>query len=270
MATQSAEAIGVGNQTGSFTQLADRWIYVFMAALFFATVLVGFIPTSLQKLAAVDGGQRPPLPGFMHFHAFMMGTWMMLLLAQTTLSAMGNMRWHTKLGFASVAVAPAVLVSMVGVAGATLTQLALMPAGMMPAEALSGAKFALSNILLEQIRVVFLFPAFIIWALLVRREDPETHKRLMILAIVPTLPAAIDRIDWIPTTLPGSPVSMHVTQLLWFAPALAYDLWRRGRLHKAYVIGIGLNLPFVVFSYLAWGTDWWLAMAPTIFGIQSW
>ena len=270
MATQSAEAVGVKVQAGSFAEFADRWIYVFMAALFFATVLTGFIPTSLQKLAAVDAGQRPPLPGFMHFHAFMMGTWITLLLVQTTLMATGNKGWHMKLGLVSIAVAPAVLVSMVGVAGATLTQLALMPAGMMPDEALSGLKFVLSNILLEQIRIVFLFPALIIWALLVRREDPETHKRLIIIATVPALSAAIDRIAWIPSTLPESAASMYITQLLWLAPALIYDLWRRGRLHKAYVIGIALNLPFIVFSYFSWGTDWWLAAAPTIFGIESW
>lgn len=38
------------------------------------------------------------------------------------------------------------------------------------------------------------------WALLVRREDPETHKRLIIIATLPLLSAAIDRIAWLPTT----------------------------------------------------------------------
>jgi hypothetical protein len=241
-----------------------------MAALFFATVLTGFIPTSMQKLAAVAAGERMPLPGFMHFHAFMMGTWITLLLVQTTLMATGKKGWHMKLGLVSVAVAPAVLVSMVGVTGATFTQLATLPAGVMPAEALSDVKFFLSNILLEQIREVLLFPAFIIWALLVRREDPEMHKRLIIIATLPLLSAAIDRVTWLPSTLPASPASMYITQLLWLAPVLIYDLWRRGRLHRAYVIGIGLNLPFMLFSYLSWGTDWWLATAPTIFGIQRW
>jgi hypothetical protein len=159
---------------------------------------------------------------------------------------------------------------MVGVTGATFTQLATLPAGVMPAEALSDVKFFLSNILLEQIREVLLFPAFIIWALLVRREDPEMHKRLIIIATLPLLSAAIDRVTWLPSTLPASPASMYITQLLWLAPVLIYDLWRRGRLHRAYVIGIGLNLPFMLFSYLSWGTDWWLATAPTIFGIQRW
>lgn len=270
MAIQSAEAVALKVQAGSFAEFADRWIYVFTAALFFATVLAGFIPDSMQKLDAVAAGTRPPLPGFMHFHAFMMGTWITLLLTQTTLMATGKKRWHMKLGIVAVAVAPAVVVSMVGVAGAALTQLATVPAGVMPAEALSNAKFALTNILLEQIRMVFLFPALVIWALLVRREDPETHKRLIIIATLPLLSAAIDRITWLPGTVPASPASIHITELLWLAPVLIYDLWRRGRLHRAYVIGIALNLPFVLFSYFSWGTDWWLRSAPKIFGIQSW
>lgn len=41
-------------------------------------------------------------------------------------------------------------------------------------------------------------------------------------------------------------------------------------LHKAYVIGIALNLPFSLFSFLAWGTDWRLATAPKILGIPRW
>jgi hypothetical protein len=42
-------------------QAADRWIFVFMAAFILATVLVGFVPASLGKIAAVQSGQRPPL-----------------------------------------------------------------------------------------------------------------------------------------------------------------------------------------------------------------
>src|SRR6476469_8077769 len=68
----------------------DRWIYVFMAAWFIAIVLTGFIPDSLNKIAAVQAGQRPPLPLVMHAHAVLMGSFLLLLLAQTTLVATGR------------------------------------------------------------------------------------------------------------------------------------------------------------------------------------
>jgi hypothetical protein len=45
----------------------DRWIFVFMAAWFIAIVLTGFIPDSLEKIAAVKAGERPPFPLVLHF-----------------------------------------------------------------------------------------------------------------------------------------------------------------------------------------------------------
>ena len=40
--------------------------------------------------------------------------------------------------------------------------------------------------------MIVLFVTFVSWALLVRRRDSETHKRLLILATLLPLPAAID------------------------------------------------------------------------------
>jgi len=51
-------------------------------------------------------------------------------------------------------------------------------------------KAIVSNLALPQIRVGVLFPVVVGWALWVRRTDPDTHKRLMILATVPKLMGA--------------------------------------------------------------------------------
>ena len=59
MATRAAEAVGLNAGKGAFAALADRWIWTFMAALFFATVLPGFVPDSINMMAAVDAGERP-------------------------------------------------------------------------------------------------------------------------------------------------------------------------------------------------------------------
>ena len=270
MATQAAEAVGIGSGAGSLAALADRWIYVFMAALFFTTVLTGFIPDAANLLDQVNTGERPPLPGFMHIHAILMGAWISLLLAQSALMATGNRALHMKLGIASVVLAPAVVASMVGIVASDFTMLATLPPEAAAAPQVIENKALLSNLLLEQVRPVLLFPALVIWALLVRREDPEMHKRLLIFATLLPMPAAIDRITWLPNSMPGSATSVHITMLIWLAPVLLYDIWRRGRIHRAYVIGIALNLPFIVFSQWAWGTDWWLATGPKLFGIHSW
>ena len=42
----------------ALTAFIDRWIYVFMAVMLIALVLIGFVPDSLQIIAAVEAGQR--------------------------------------------------------------------------------------------------------------------------------------------------------------------------------------------------------------------
>jgi hypothetical protein len=269
MSTQAADAVGF-KATTSLAGFADRWIWTLMAALFLVTVLVGFVPTSILKLEAVSSGARPPLPGFMHFHAVVMGLWIALLLAQSALMATGNRASHMTLGMISVVLIPAMVIGMVGVTSANFTQLVTAAPGLIPEDVLIERKITLSNLLLAQIRSVFLFSTLSFLAVLVRKEDPQTHKRLMFVATVPMLPAAVDRMGWLHELVQiEQPLFMNVTVLALLAPLLMYDLWRRGSLHKAYVIGIAANLAFIIPMHVAWDTDWWLAMAPRILGIEN-
>ena len=100
-----------GHGPANLTAFVDRWIFVFMAAFLLAAALAGFIPDSLEKVAAVESGRRPPLPPVMHMHAVLMGTWLTLLLAQTTLMATGQARYHRQLGMASLVLAPAIVLT---------------------------------------------------------------------------------------------------------------------------------------------------------------
>jgi len=241
-----------------------------MAGLYVVTVLTGFIPDSIGLLKAVDAGQLPPLPPIYHAHALLMGSWLLLLLTQTSLMATGRRELHKKLGLMAVVLVPLVVLAMVGIVHSSWTRVATIPASAMAPEALSQLKVLVSNILLVQIRILVLFPGLIIWAILVRRTDPEAHKRLMILAVLLPLPAAVDRMTWLPTSMPGSPTSIHLYSLLLLLPVLIYDIFRRGRIHRAYVIGVVLNLPLVMASYLLWNSSWWLAVAPQLVGVKGW
>jgi hypothetical protein len=89
----------------------DRWIYVFTAASFIAITLAGFVPSSLAKIAAVQAGERPPFPAIMHVHAVLMGSFLLLLLAQTTLVATGRCDLHRRLGLVAMVLAPALVVA---------------------------------------------------------------------------------------------------------------------------------------------------------------
>src|SRR6476646_7212904 len=88
----------------------DRWIFVFMAVWFIAIVLAGFIPDSLEKIAAVQSGARPPFPLVLHFHAVLMGSFLLLLLTQATLMATGRCELHKRVGIVAFALVPALVV----------------------------------------------------------------------------------------------------------------------------------------------------------------
>jgi hypothetical protein len=253
----------------SITRFIDRWIYVFMAGLLIATALVGFIPDSLSKIGAVQMGRRGPFPAVLHVHAALMGSWLCLLFAQSWLMATHRPASHRKLGMLSLALMPAIVATGFILLPTMREQLWQAAQAAPPAIAaqLQEVLAMTANILLLQLRVGILFPLFVVLALLARRKDPGTHKRLMILAAVLPIPAAIDRMTWLPATMPESAASTDLYMLLWAAPMFAWDLYRSGRVHRAYVIWFGVNLPFIALTHTLWGSQWWAAMVPRIVGV---
>ncbi|MBN9504832.1 MAG: hypothetical protein J0I69_02305 [Altererythrobacter sp.] len=247
----------------TIAQLIDRWIYVFMAALFVATALVGFVPDSIKQVAAVNAGERPAFPVILHVHAVLMGAWLLLLLVQTGLAATGRQALHMKLGLTAFALLPAIVAASYLLVSASFASLWSAPVD------LRETKIFASNVLLSQIRIGLLFPLLVGWALLARRRDSGLHKRLMILATVLPLSAGIDRIGWLPTARPESPLADHVWIVLWILPMLAWDIWRSGRIPRAYVIWAAANLPFIIATHLLWNTPWWLATAPRLMGVAG-
>lgn len=263
------ETIGAEPATGGFARFADRWIYVFMAGLFICTVLLGFIPDSMAKLAAVRAHQRPPFPPIMHVHALLMGSWLSLLLIQALLMATGRRALHRKLGLLATVLVPLMLVAMVLIVKMGFERVAAAAAAPgVDSAAISNLRLLLSTLLPEQIRSALLFGVFTGWALWVRNRDSEMHKRLMVLATLMPLPAGIDRIRWLPSTLPASADSLCLYTLLWLTPVLIYDLVRRGRIHRAYLIGVGLNLPLMVAAHFIVRSPRWLAAAPRLLGMH--
>jgi hypothetical protein len=260
---------GRASGAGAVVAFVDRWMFVFMAGLFFATVLVGFIPDSFGLVRAVQTGARPPLPPILHVHAVLMGSWITLLLVQATLVATGHRAFHRQLGLASLVLAPAMVLAGLILVPTLYHQLwAAVQTAPPPVAAQLKPNLALAaNIMLGQIRVGILFPLFVALALLARRSDPGTHKRLMILATVGPLPAAIARIHWLPSTMPGNPASADLDTLLWILPMFAWDLYRQGRAPRAYWIWAGANAPLLIAEYALWGSPWWLATVPKLMGL---
>ncbi|MEQ1509345.1 MAG: hypothetical protein ABL909_02955 [Sphingopyxis sp.] len=257
-----------GESDSLWVTLIDRWIYVFMAALFIATTLAGFIPDSLDKIAAVEAGQRPPFPPVLHVHAVLMGSWLMLLLAQTTLMATGNANHHKKLGLASFVLAPAIILTGIILVPTIYGQVwdAVQTAPPDMVDAARGGLAIRTDVMLLQMRAGLLFALFVFLAVRARRTDSGFHKRMIILATLVPLPAAINRIAWLPATMPESPLMLDILTLILISPMFFWDLFRLGRVHRAYIVWFALWLPAVVAVHLLWGSDWWQATAPRLLG----
>ena len=247
----------------------DRWIFVFMAAWFIAIVLAGFIPDSLMKVEMVRAGQRPPFPLVLHMHAVLMGAFLLLLMAQTTLMATGRRAMHMQLGIAGLVAAIAIVI--VGfILIPTMYHQLWNSAQAAPPEAKAPLLEAVriwDNITLLQIRIGILFPLFLAIGLKARGMNAGLHKRMMILATAMPLPAGIDRIPWLPHTMPASPWSVDLYTLLAISPMLVWDVVRNGRVHRAYWIVLAAYLPFAVAVHALWNTDWWHSMVPRLMGV---
>jgi hypothetical protein len=234
--------------------LEERHVFVFMAALLMALTLAGFVPSSLDKISAVQSGERPPFPLVLHLHAGLMGAWLLLLLTQSALASGGRRGLHRFLGIVGLAMVPVILVTGVWLIQVTWQGLwSPQTAAAMPPQALAETKVFVSNILLLQGHALILFPVLIAWAIAVRRTDPDTHRRLMILGTAVPVMAGLDRL----ATALGLPT----------APLLAWDLVRYRKVHRATWIWLTTNAPFVMATSLLWGSSWWLERAPRLMGM---
>ena len=91
---------------------------------------------------------------------------------------------------------------------------------------------------------------------------------MMLLATLVLLSdAAIARMNWLPyNEFPKRYLAVHICLLLLLVPVLLHDLIRRGRIHRAWVWGLALTLPWVVATELVWGSHWWREFGPKLVG----
>jgi hypothetical protein len=253
----------------SRTNVIDRWIYVFTAASLIAIVFAGFIPDSFMKVAAIGAGQRAPFPPILHVHAVLMGSFLLLLLAQTVLVATDRRTWHMQLGVGAMVLAPAIVISGF-ILVPTIYHSVWNAAQIAPApvrQQLQGVLPILDDILLLQLRAGVLFSICMWIALRSRIKDSGVHKRLIFLAIATALPAAFDRIQWLPTTMPNHPIGTDLYSILAFSPMFVWDLIRNRSLHRAYLIWAAFFLPVTAMIYTFWDKPWWHATARYIMGV---
>jgi hypothetical protein len=271
MATIAETLTGIDSRTDTLSgtpraHAIDRWIFVAMATWFIAIVLTGFIPDAMMKVEMVKAGARPPFPLVLHMHAVLMGSFLLLLLAQSVMMATGRNALHKQVGVAAFVLVPAIVV--VGfVLAPTMYYQVWGGAHFGPPQvrtALAPVVPLVENILLLQISAGLLFALFITIAIRARADNAGMHKRMIFLGTAVPLGAAIDRMTWLPSSMPGNPWAAYLWILAAVSPMFVWDLIRNQRVHEAYRIWLSIYLPVAALVVFAWDKPWWHVTAQHI------
>jgi hypothetical protein len=224
---------------------AGRRFYVGMALAMFAAVLVGFSRSFFLRPLFPEW--HSPSETIFYVHGAAFTAWIILLVAQTSMVAGGRTDLHRRIGPFGVALAAAMVV--LGTFGALIA--ARRPTGF------TDVPIPPLQFLAIPIFDVVLFASFVALAAAMRRKA-ETHKRLMLLATINLLAAAIAR--W-PGVLNAGPLAFFGLTDLFIVAIGVWDFRTRGRLHPATLWG---GLAIIVSQPLRLvlsGTEAWLAFA---------
>ena len=200
----------------------DHLFFSTMAALMLVAVFVGFART--YYLAGVF---QAPLPNWIiHLHGAAFSCWVLLLVAQTSLVSLGRVDVHRRLGIAGF-----VLASLMVILGVMAATDVLVREGGPPG---TDAKFfyivPLSGMMIFAPLIFFAFRA---------RTNPPAHKRLILVATMALVVAAIGRFSIVQSLSAAFRFSYIFLILL-----VAYDLWSTRKIHPA-TLWAGAFLIFV-------------------------
>jgi hypothetical protein len=209
---------------------AERWFFGGMAVALLFTIFAGFAPTYyLRGMFGDLQRAAPELTPSLLMHGFAFSAWMVLLVIQTSLVAANRTDIHRRLGVAGAALGVLMMVLGAYVAisrvAAGLTQ---SPPGVTP---LQGLTLPLATILV--------FPALLGSALWFRKRS-DIHKRLVVIATLELVPAAIGRLPgiFIPIgSVALGPVGLFGLTDMFLVAIAVYDWRSRGRIHPATIWG---------------------------------
>jgi hypothetical protein len=201
----------------------DHFFYTGMAVAIIATVFAGFARTYYLK--AYTG--TPAQPWLVHLHGIVFTGWTVLFLAQALLIRRDGLSTHRKVGIAGAGLAclMVLLGYEIAIAGARRGFVGQFPnESTSPTDPLAFLIIGLGDL--------FLFLIFFTLGFHYRSR-PEVHKRLMLLATINVLPAAVTRIPLGAARLP-----IAFTLLVAFiAVGPIYDRLSRGRVQPVSLWG---------------------------------
>lgn len=222
---------------------AERRFYVSAAIGITVVVLAGFsVDVDLLR-------DMSPLSTLVRLHGAVMLAWIALFVTQTVLVARRRVDWHRRLGVFGAALAAAVVI-----AGAATAVVASRLGGTHLPQGMSARLFLARSLFL-----LLTFAILVSSAIALRRQS-AWHKRLMLLAAIILLDAALARFIGAYTTWELDPA---IARDMLVVLCVAIDSWRCRRLHPAFLVGA--LLLFVTDPLASW-----VAASPTWARFSTW
>jgi uncharacterized membrane protein YozB (DUF420 family) len=235
---------GVAAGAGVVGRRRERLFYTGMAVAFALTVFAGFARTYYLR----PYFDNKPLIALLRLHGVVFTSWIALLLTQTALIAARRTAVHRRLGLAGAALA--VLMVVVGVTTAIIrAKVVELPPG-------APSPLVFLTVPLGDMLVF----AILVGAGFYFRRRVDVHKRLMLLATISIIPAAVARLPFDFIQQGGMLVGFGLSDLF-IAPCLVYDVITRGRFHRATVTGGALIVVSHPLRPLIGNTQAWLTFA---------
>jgi len=244
----------------NFTVAREKtgYFYVWMAGVCALIAFGAFAPTYWMQLPA-GTFVGPPL---LHLHALLFSAWTLLLLSQTMLAATGRLEHHKAWGLAGISLA-----SVMVAVGMTVAVLRVR-AG------LAQYGDAVLSFFILPFSGLVLFSGFFI-AAIANLNRPEVHKRLVLMATISLLEAAMARVFFVlatgggpgmrPGLGPPPSVTIAVVPSLLLEALIVAGMvrdWRvRGRPHPVWIIGGVLYAAVVLLRVPFSATPAWLHFA---------
>ena len=228
---------------GASPRRRERLFFTGMAVAITLTVFAGFSRTYFLK--SYFGA--PPLIPLLHLHGLVFTSWIVLFLVQNLLVATNRTRIHRRLGILGAVIAA--LMVIVGVATALIrTRQSFVQSG--DTAALSFLTIPLGDLLLFSI---------LVGAGLYFRRRADVHKRLLLLATISILAAAVARLP-LEILKAGPPAFFGLTDIF-IVGLLVYDLVTLRRIHRVTAWGGLAIIASQPLRLMIGSTHAWIAFA---------
>jgi hypothetical protein len=212
--------------------------FLIMALIMAATIAAGFT----LNLAMARSTFAVPLA--YHVHALVFFAWVALYLAQAWTISRGKRKPHQRLGKLAYLLIPAMIVM-----GLTISVVSLRRTG-------GPFFFDQNEFLFSNTLLLLLFAVFAFAALRARRYS-GWHRRLMLMAMTVLTGPGIGRLLPMPLLIPNAWLIGQAVTLIFPIIGMIHDWRTQGRVHRAYMWGIGaiivVQAVASLLAYSPWG-----------------